>query len=103
MAETDAGSSDSYHSAQVDSRALAKLESSIPQSLTNDISWLEAREKEFFKEQDNQYLPIRQKIMVELEQVANKLSELMRVNGERDELAKLKEHEFYLDLDEQRH
>jgi hypothetical protein len=64
-------------------------------------TWYEAREEEFFREQDATYLPIREAIVGELRGVQKKLKELMKVNEERDNpLAKLKEHEFYLDLDE---
>ncbi len=51
-------------------------------------------------EQDKQYLPIKKSILNGLEEIKGKLKELMSVNQKRDDLAKLKEHEFYLDLDE---
>lgn len=54
----------------------------------------------FFKEQDAQYLPIKKEILAGLEDIKKKLKELMTTNEGREELAKLKEHEFYLDLEE---
>ena len=54
----------------------------------------------YFVEQDKQYLPIKKSILNGLEEIKGKLKELMSANQKRDDLAKLKEHEFYLDLDE---
>lgn len=45
-------------------------------------------------------MPIKQEIMKGLEEIRKRLADLMSTNQGRDELAKLKEHEFYLDLDE---
>jgi hypothetical protein len=45
-------------------------------------------------------LPIRKQISTSLSEIQKKLAELMKQNENREELAKLKEHEFYLDLDE---
>lgn len=54
----------------------------------------------FFKEQDRQYLPTKKEIINGLIDIKNKLNELMSANQNREDLAKLKEHEFYLDLEE---
>ncbi len=45
-------------------------------------------------------MPIRKDIINGLNEIKVKLQELMNINTNRDELSKLKEHEFYLDLDE---
>ncbi len=64
-------------------------------------TWHDVRELEFFKEQDKVYLPMREAIIGDLKTMQVKLKELMKINDERDDPnAKLKEHEFYLDLDE---
>lgn len=54
----------------------------------------------FFKEQDQQFLPIKKEIINGLADIKVKLKELMDINQSREDLAKLKEHEFYLDLEE---
>lgn len=66
----------------------------------NNLTWFEMKEKQYFKEQDEQYMPIIKEIGSSLKDIKKKLNELMKVNAERDELAKLKEAEFYLDLEE---
>lgn len=43
---------------------------------------------------------MKQEIMKGLEEIRKRLTDLMSTNQGRDELAKLREHEFYLDLDE---
>lgn len=45
-------------------------------------------------------MPIRKEIIDGLNEINLKLQELMAINSSRDDLSKLKEHEFYLDLDE---
>ena len=104
--------------------ALKSLESYVKKStIENTHTWYDLKEKEvnfqykallklqkkklnslkiiqYFKEQDAQYLPIRKDIINSLNEIKVKLQELMNINTNRDELSKLKEHEFYLDLDE---
>ena len=55
---------------------------------------------QFFQEQDKIFIPIRKEIASGIVVVKRKLKELMAVNQSMDSLAKLKEHEFYLDLEE---
>ena len=43
---------------------------------------------------------MKSEIMSGLDDIRKKLNDLMSTNQGREELAKLKEHEFYLDLDE---
>lgn len=54
----------------------------------------------YFIEQDKLYLPIKKEIINGLNEIKVQLNQLMEINKEREELARLKEHEFYLDLDE---
>jgi hypothetical protein len=45
-------------------------------------------------------LPIKSDISKNLLDIGEKLKELLILNQSREELAKLKEHEFYLDIEE---
>ncbi len=45
-------------------------------------------------------MPIKKEILNGLAEIKEKLQELMNINTSRDDMSKLKEHEFYLDLDE---
>jgi hypothetical protein len=45
-------------------------------------------------------LPIKSDISKNLLDIGEKLKELLLLNQGREELAKLKEHEFYLDIEE---
>lgn len=45
-------------------------------------------------------MPIKNEIIDGLNEIKDKLQELMSINSTRDDMSKLKEHEFYLDLDE---
>jgi hypothetical protein len=45
-------------------------------------------------------LPIKKEIAKSIQDIRKNLQELMKVNEEREPLAKLQEHEFYLDLEE---
>ena len=54
----------------------------------------------FFREENDKYLVIMENIYSGVKDVRRKLQELMKMNMNREDLAKLKEHEFYLDLDE---
>jgi hypothetical protein len=45
-------------------------------------------------------LPIKKEIADGLVDIRQKLKELIKTNQSREDLAKLKEHEFYLDLEE---
>jgi len=45
-------------------------------------------------------LPIKSDISKNLLDIGEKLKELLVLNQGREELAKLKEHEFYLDIEE---
>lgn len=69
-------------------------------TLTNKLTWFEMKEQEFFKEQDLQYLPIKKEISSSIQEIRKNLRDLMKTNQEREPLAKLQEHEFYLDLEE---
>ncbi|CAF0746511.1 unnamed protein product [Brachionus calyciflorus] len=79
--------------------AFASLESHYKNETTG-VTWFEYKEKEFYKEQDVQYLPIKKNIIDGLAEIKVQLNQLMDINNGREELAKLKEHEFYLDLEE---
>ena len=100
---------------------LTELASNVHNPQEQDLTWFQIKEKEviwtdfiivkillskifliikYFVEQDKQYLPIKKSILNGLEEIKGKLKELMSANQKRDDLAKLKEHEFYLDLDE---
>ena len=71
---------------------------------TNDkhesLTWLQIKEKEFFVEEDKQFVPVKSAVHNGLEDIRKKLRELMAENMNREEVARLKESEFYLDLDE---
>ena len=56
--------------------------------------------KKFFEDQDKTYLPIKADISTNLQEIRKKLKDLLVLNQSREDLAKLKEHEFYLDLEE---
>ena len=45
-------------------------------------------------------MPIKSDISKNLLDIGEKLKELLVLNQSREELAKLKEHEFYLDIEE---
>lgn len=65
------------------------------------LTWLENREqKSFWLKQDQQFLPIQKEIVKSLSDIKIKLKELIKTNQDREDIAKLKEHEFYLDLEE---
>jgi WD40 repeat protein len=67
---------------------------------SSNTSWLDIKEKEFFNEEDKEQLPIKTDIHNGLIEIRLKLQQLMKENATREDLAKLKDHEFYLDLDE---
>jgi hypothetical protein len=69
-------------------------------SQSSKLTWYEMKEREFFKEQDEHFMPLKNEIQKGLESIAKRLNDLMRENQARDEMSKLKESEFYLDLDE---
>ncbi len=65
------------------------------------LTWLENREqKSFWFKQDQQFKPIQTEIVKSLTDIKIKLQELIKTNHSREDIAKLKEHEFYLDLEE---
>lgn len=43
---------------------------------------------------------MKKEIINGLSKIKDQLTELMEINKEREDLARLKEHEFYLDLEE---
>ena len=68
---------------------------------TSNLTWLDNKEqKSFWFSQDQQYMPIQKEIVKSLVDIKTKLRELINTNHSREEMAKLKEHEFYLDLEE---
>ena len=87
-------------SGDYDRSALNTFASSFGPDISISPSWFELKEKEFFIEQDKEYLPIKKGIINGLDDIRNKLKGLMTENEDQDDLAKLKKHEFYLDLDE---
>ncbi len=64
------------------------------------LTWFQTKEKEFFVEEDKEYLPIKKDVSEGLKEIKMRLKELMEENEGREDFAKLKESEFYLDLDE---
>lgn len=87
-------------SGDFDRSALSTFVSSFGPEICEDPSWFEKKEKEFFIQQDKEYLPIKNNIINGLDDIRNKLRGLMEENEDQDDMAKLKKHEFYLDLDE---
>ena len=69
-------------------------------NVKDELSWYEMKEKQFFKDQDEQYMPVIREITSSLKDIKEKLKQLMKANSQREDLAKLKESEFYLDLEE---
>ena len=68
---------------------------------TLKLTWLDHKEqKSFWHKQDQQFMPIQNEIKKNLIDIKLKLQELIKTNESREEIAKLKEHEFYLDLEE---
>lgn len=72
---------------------------SVPDS-KNELSWLEARDVENHKIEDQNFLPVKNEIIKGLEDIKVRLQDLMKVNRTREDIARLEEHEFYLDLEE---
>jgi hypothetical protein len=77
----------------------------LPSTSTNrngqpDLTWLEQREVDLSKVEDEQFIPVKTEIIKGLDDLKVRLRDLMKVNNTREDIAKLEEHEFYLDLEE---
>ena len=73
---------------------------STSRTTQSDLTWLEQREVDCFKLEDEQFVPVKNDIIKGLDDLKVRLRDLMKVNNTREDIAKLEEHEFYLDLEE---
>lgn len=85
----------------IDIKHVNNLSYPFPQETSeNDLTWLDIKKNELFQIEEAKFQSVKKDIQSGLDDVKEKLLELMKVNRQREDIAKLEESEFYLDLDE---